>query len=79
MGKIRIDRVIFSRRKTLAIEITGDARLVVRAPVGTQKADILNFVEKKSGWIDDKQRKAEQRLRMMVPKVFVDGEMFLYL
>jgi len=79
MSGIRIDKIIRSRRKTLAIEVTGDARLIVRAPLRMPKADILDFIQKKNRWIEQKRQKAEERLMMQVPKEFVDGEKLLYL
>lgn len=44
--------IIRSRRKTLAIEITRDARVLVRAPYQMKNADIQKFVEEKRGWIE---------------------------
>lgn len=43
--------IIRSKRKTLAIEITRDARVLVRAPYRMKNADIQRFVEEKRGWI----------------------------
>jgi predicted metal-dependent hydrolase len=79
MSGIHIDEIIRSRRKTLAIEVTGDARLIVRAPLRMPKTDILDFIQKKRRWIEQKRQKVEERLMMQVPKEFVDGEKFLYL
>lgn len=45
-------QLIRSRRRTLAIEITRDARVVVRAPMRCPKRDIERFVTEKQGWID---------------------------
>jgi predicted metal-dependent hydrolase len=79
MSGIRIDEIIRSRRKTLAIEVTQDARLIVRAPLRMPKDDIMDFIQKKNRWIEQKRQKAEERLMMQVQKEFVDGEKFLYL
>lgn len=43
--------LIRSRRKTLALEITKDCRILVRAPMRLPRATIDEFVEKHSGWI----------------------------
>jgi predicted metal-dependent hydrolase len=40
-----------SRRKTIAIHITKDAGVEVRAPIRTAKADINRFVAEKENWI----------------------------
>lgn len=43
--------LIRSRRKTLALEITKDCRILVRAPMRLSQAHINAFVEKHSDWI----------------------------
>lgn len=43
--------IIRSRRKTVAIHITKDAKVEVRAPMKTSKADINRFVSLKERWI----------------------------
>ena len=44
--------IIRSRRKTLALEITGDCRLLVRAPLRCSQARIDAFVASHTAWID---------------------------
>jgi len=79
MGSIKIDRIVRSKRRTVAIEVTREARLVVRAPLRTSSEDIDRFVEKKRIWILKKQEEAQQRLGRTAPKRFVSGEEFLFL
>lgn len=43
--------LIRSNRKTLAIEITREAALVVRAPLRCPQRDIDRFLREKEGWI----------------------------
>lgn len=43
--------VIRSKRKTLAIEIRPDMRVVVRAPEKIPQNEIIKFVEEKQNWI----------------------------
>jgi predicted metal-dependent hydrolase len=76
--KIVITRIARSRRKTVALVITRDAALIVRAPYRTPLSFIENLVREKSAWILRKQREAAQR-PVPQPKRFVDGEPFLYL
>ncbi len=45
-------QIIRSHRKTLAIQITQDLQLLVRAPSRLPKREILRFVEEKSGWVE---------------------------
>ena len=44
--------VIRSNRKTIALEITRDGKLLVRCPFGTTNQYIEDFVRDKSGWIE---------------------------
>lgn len=53
--------IIRSDRRTLALEITNEARLVVRAPKRCPAAYIHSFVESKGDWIEKHMEK--QRLR----------------
>ena len=46
-----VDEIIFSKRKTIAIEVKPGGRVIVRAPQGTRKANIEQFVHEKSTWI----------------------------
>ena len=44
--------IIRSKRRTIAIEIQKDLRIVVRAPLGMQDAEIQRFVIEKQHWIE---------------------------
>lgn len=50
-----------SRRKTLALEVTRDCRVVVRAPMKTSTAFIQDFVQKHQDWIAEKLELQRQR------------------
>ena len=54
-------QLIRSKRKTLAIEITRDARLVVRAPLRCSQARIEQFLAEKQAWITLHLQKMQQR------------------
>lgn len=49
MGEVNIIR---SQRRTMAIEITGDLRVLVRVPMQMREHDIFRFLTEKSGWIE---------------------------
>ncbi len=54
-----------SRRKTIALEVTADVRVIVRAPMRMKEKEIARFVQEKSAWIEKslelvRQRKAER-------------------
>lgn len=55
--------LIRSRRRTLAVEITRDERVVVRAPMHTPQSVIEAFVAERSAWISAHlQRRREDNL-----------------
>ena len=45
-------QLIRSNRRTIALQITRDARVVVRAPLYASEADIRRFVESQRAWIE---------------------------
>ncbi len=79
MSKIKIDQLIRSSRRTFSLEITAEARLVVRVPRRARMAEIEDVLFKKSSWILSKQELIQKKRAEMKPKEFVDGESFLYL
>ena len=75
-----IDQLIRSnRRKTIALIIGQDGRLIVRAPVHTSDKQIERIVREKSTWIQRKQSEIRTRSQTTRPKRFQDGENFYYL
>ncbi len=49
------DEIIRSKRKTLALSIDGQGRLIVRAPWRYAEEKIFAFIKEKEGWIKKKQ------------------------
>lgn len=43
--------IVRCKRKTIALRISDDLQLLIRAPYGTQKKEIETFVEKNRDWI----------------------------
>lgn len=78
MGSIKIHSIIRSRRRTIALTITPDATLVVRAPRWTPRISIDRFIHQQRGWITKKIREVKSRPQPATHN-FVDGEQFLYL
>lgn len=78
MDTVPIDSIIRSKRKTVALIITPEAKLVVRAPYRTSNAYIEKLVTEKRAWI---LRKIAEQAERPAPgkKNFVDGEEFLFL
>lgn len=54
--------VIYSKRKTLGLEITKDAQILIRAPMRTSKRDIEQMVQKHAHWIESHLEKQRKRL-----------------
>jgi predicted metal-dependent hydrolase len=68
--------LIRSRRRTIALIVQTDGRLVVRAPLRAPEKMIRDFVETKADWIRKKQ--AQARTEHLPPRQFAEGERFLY-
>jgi len=78
MEEIPVEKVIRSRRRTIALEITSGATLVVRAPLRASTAEIEKIIRQKSSWILKKIGEIKQRPHSPCHE-FAEGEMFLYL
>ncbi len=53
--------VIYSKRKTVAIQVTPDGEVIVRAPKNTSKKKIEETVEKYTPWIEKTKEKLENK------------------
>ena len=51
--------VVRSRRKTLALQVRKDGRVIVRAPLYLRQREIRSFVEEHMDWIKKQQRRLE--------------------
>jgi len=76
---IKIDSIIKTKRKTIALQITDDATLVVRAPFFVSEKTIKDVVTKHKDWIERKKKDILSRDPKFAEKEFVNGEGFLYL
>jgi predicted metal-dependent hydrolase len=68
--------LIRSRRRTLALHITGEGTLEVRAPLKLSPDVIEAFVASKQNWVA--KHLARQQESKPVPKSFAEGEQFLF-
>jgi len=74
----QVDRIIRSKRRTVALIVESDGSITVRAPMRLPERAIREFVEKHVDWVEKK--KAE--MRAIVPtrsKQYQPGETFFYL
>jgi len=76
---VKIDKIIRSRRKTIALIVSADATVIVRAPMRTNLEYIKKLVFQKRFWIDRKKKQALKNSVSAKAKEFVGGEEFLYL
>ncbi len=59
--------LIRSRRKSLALQVRADGKVIVRAPLRTAKYRIDSFVEEHWGWVEkQRQRIAQERKNLHV-------------
>lgn len=79
MINIKIDKLIRSRRKTIGLQITNDARLIVRAPFFASEKLIHKLICSKERWIIAKQDYFKQRRNKVLIRKFVPGEEYLFL
>ena len=76
---IKIDQIIRTRRKTIALIVKRDATLVVRAPLHASDAQIMEMVRKKADWIRGKKGWVRANYPKTRQKEYVSGEKFTYL
>jgi predicted metal-dependent hydrolase len=77
--KIKIDQLIRSHRRTIGLQITADARLIVRAPFRVAEDHIIKLIRNKASWIRAKQDYFKQRQSAVQIRKFIPGEEFLFL
>lgn len=77
--KIKINEIIRTNRKTIAIIVEYDGRLVVRAPLRVSDKDIFRLVHKKEKWIRRKQEQVRHQYPRVQARKFASGEPFFYL
>jgi predicted metal-dependent hydrolase len=78
MDDIRIEKIVRSRRRTIALIITPEARLIVRAPLRAPDSMINEFIREKRSWILKKIGEIQQR-PAATEHAYEEGETFLYL
>jgi predicted metal-dependent hydrolase len=74
-----VNKILRTRRKTLALEIMPDETVIVRAPQKAPMERIFAFVRSKLSWIIEKKQYVRQRYPKEIDKKFEEGEEFLFL
>jgi predicted metal-dependent hydrolase len=78
MDDIRVEKIVRSRRRTIALVITPEAHLIVRAPLRAPASMIDDVIREKSGWIRKKIGEMKQRPQA-VDHSYEEGEIFWFL
>ena len=76
--QIKIDKLIRSKRRTIALIIERDGSFTVRAPMRAPHVAIETFIQQKADWIT-RTRKKIKSIEPTVGKQYADGEKFLFL
>jgi predicted metal-dependent hydrolase len=76
---LKIDRIIRTRRRTIALRIERDGSLTVRAPLRATEKDIFPILEQHQIWIRKTQEKMRARSLLFVEKTYTEGDSFWYL
>lgn len=71
--------IIRSRRRTIAVEITKEGGVLVRAPLKLARREVLAFVHQSSGWIVRKLAQARVLQEERTQRRFREGEPFPFL
>lgn len=72
-------RVLFSKRKSLKLQVTDRGEVRLEAPVGISSETIIRFVQEHRNWILKKREIILKRDPKVTKREFVSGESFLYL
>lgn len=76
--QIEIDKLIRSKRRTIALIIERDGSFTVRAPLRAPTAAIETFIQQKADWIT-RTRDRMKSIEPILGKQYADGEKFLFL
>jgi predicted metal-dependent hydrolase len=71
--------LIRSRRRSVGLEVTADARLIIRAPERTPLSAIETLVQRHRAWIEKKVKVAREQTAGRPEHLFLNEEIFLYL
>ncbi|MBQ0028801.1 MAG: M48 family metallopeptidase [Lachnospiraceae bacterium] len=66
-------RIIKSRRRTIALEVTNNGDIILRAPWYASRRDIERFAESKEDWLESTLKKLEMRHKEKESSEYVDA------
>lgn len=72
-------KLVRSRRRSVALVVSKDATLTVRAPLRTPVHFIESFLEERRSWIERAVTRVREEYAPVLERHYVDGEHFLFL
>lgn len=75
---VKVNRLIRSKRRTIALIVERDGSVTVRAPLKMLPKTIDEFVKKHAKWVEKKQAEVQAMVPAR-PRTYQPGEQFLYL
>lgn len=79
-GRYSYDYYIeFAERKTLALEVLPDLRIIVKVPLGTTLEQIEGFLQRKWQWLEKQLSELRKLKKIRAERQYVSGESFYYL
>ena len=76
---IQINRILRTRRRSIALHIDPDGSLTVRAPLSASEGEIRAVVEKHQAWIRQTQQRVQAQALLHPLKTYTDGDLFWFL
>ena len=73
------DKLIRSKRRTLGLEITPSAEVILRVPESAKDSDIEKFLKRSACWIQRHKEKIARQIQETPKRQYEEGETFLYL
>lgn len=76
---VTVNEIIRTKRKTIALIVERDGKLIVRAPLRAKEESIREFLKQKEKWVLRKQAEVRSFYPPFVSKEYVNGEGFRFL
>ncbi len=74
-----VHKIIRSKRKSIALVVQPDGKLIIRAPKRATKRQINALIKKHAGWIEKKQAQFLVEAESFSPRKFLEGDEFFFL
>lgn len=79
-GRFSYEYVIeFAKRKTLALEVLPNLRIIVKAPLGATLDEIESFLKRKWSWLERQLSELRKFKKSNTERKYISGESYYYL